>query len=351
MDVANQLINFYFAIGGGQMKAAKRMYQTSFMEQFPRLREKMEESVKAEKFLVNLSEWFPKSVDMNPRLYAIQLKEQRLTLLELLFVLVNIDWIALRNSETTIQTLKDNMPSLQRMSSKWMVGRIEWKREKFRTDTGELFDIPYPPHPREAYGVTVQYDGANLLLLLTHFFVTQEQDIQPMYRELLMDFCNLAPALTRKGVNDEGGRLPPVVCPEDDKGLGLKAMRSYQKGQFISWYGGVIMSQDIYDSVKRPGTYTFSLYMSEEEEAQRFETGVYWNIDGKLFFRLSEKARFANEASDEPNAVIDFVKDRYKQVPREPYNRKCYLVATRQIEEGEFIHIDYGNAYFRDYEK
>lgn len=101
-------------------------------------------------------------------------------------------------------------------------------------------------------------------------------------------------------------------------GHGLFASRDIQKGSLIAEYKG-----------KRIST----LYADTLKTRYLFEIDNEWTIDGSS---RDNVARYINH-SCEPNAEAEI------------HDGRVYILATRDITEGEEIGIDYGDEYFEEF--
>lgn len=101
-------------------------------------------------------------------------------------------------------------------------------------------------------------------------------------------------------------------------GSGLFASRVFEKGDFLVSYTGKKISSKEADLSK-------SRYIFELDEE--------WSIDGET---LSNIARYINHACA-PNAEAEI------------QNEEIHIIATRAIEQGEEITIDYGDEYFDEF--
>jgi uncharacterized protein len=106
-------------------------------------------------------------------------------------------------------------------------------------------------------------------------------------------------------------------------GLGLFATRPIRKGtRIIRYFGPLLDSREDDDAIENK--YLFSL-------------NGRWTIDGSTRRNI---ARYINH-SCRPNAESDV----------RPRERKVFIRAIKDIEQGEEINYDYGTEYFRAYLK
>jgi hypothetical protein len=118
--------------------------------------------------------------------------------------------------------------------------------------------------------------------------------------------------------NELGGPLVGI-CPR--RGYGLFANRAYAKGELITEYGGVIYSGEV------GGDY-----------AARINADSH--IDGHHGFKLREKGRWINEFSGDPE----------ERAEKANATLGLAIRASRYIENGQQIFVDYGGDYVRDYQ-
>jgi SET domain-containing protein len=103
-------------------------------------------------------------------------------------------------------------------------------------------------------------------------------------------------------------------------GLGLFALKSIKKGEFIAYYRGRIISNAEADKL-------WTKYL--------FELNSRWTVDGS---GRSNTARYINHAC-RPNAETDVKK------------HKIIITAIKNIEPGDEITYNYGRAYFNAFIK
>lgn len=112
------------------------------------------------------------------------------------------------------------------------------------------------------------------------------------------------------------GMPGPRVSWDEERGcFGLKADKSYRKGELVTTYGGRKSCKEL-----------FGDYVAKASE-------IY--IDGKVDFLLSQKGRWINES------------DRERRIVNVDLGRN--VRATQEISEGEWIFADYGPDYIRTY--
>lgn len=185
--------------------------------------------------------------------------------------------------------------------------------------------------------------------ILPEFMVTQKRDLSSVNLEVLVALVNLI---------DDG----LSVEKQEDMGYGLKAKKDkvgFMLGQpiytSITIYGGVKQSQDYNLSLVRPyelrqygSRYVVGLQLDNEEKIP----GEDWVIDGELFFKLSEKGRWANTSleDDGNNAqfLIDTRIEEFDDVTEvHPSQRivRVVLVKNVNIEVNPWIYVDYMGGY------
>ena len=160
--------------------------------------------------------------------------------------------------------------------------------------------------------------------------------IAPEFLDLLADFkvCFLQdtrdarlPELINRVAErlDLSCRIRASIIP--DAGMGLFANRNIEKHEVICEYGGVSMSHD------------YPLYHNNESSPYMTETQTLGFVDGEICFDLKQMGRWCNGM---PPGQEERLNARFNE---DLDSKRLYLVATRPIERGEEIYLDYGKFY------
>mmetsp|Transcript_17478 Transcript_17478/g.43945 ORF Transcript_17478/g.43945 Transcript_17478/m.43945 type:complete len:149 (-) Transcript_17478:305-751(-) len=123
-------------------------------------------------------------------------------------------------------------------------------------------------------------------------------------------------------------------------GQGLFAMRSFEKGEFISRYTGLLRSSEeflaSFKAGQTSGDYIFLLGGSR----------IYIDADDPT---QSSVARYINHSVRKKNCVARDVCINYISFSGEPATLPLgvvYITATKQISKGEELFLDYGRTFW-----
>jgi hypothetical protein len=156
-------------------------------------------------------------------------------------------------------------------------------------------------------------------------------------------------------------RVPnqPVELAEiEGKGVGLKANQAIGKGTNITWYGGRLVSTEHAEKMRDKGKATH-LMTNRAGAVVDGRLQPKRGLDMQSYVKSGQVAQFANEAdaNSRPNAkYVWYTSADAKNVPAEARQFKggmgpaISIQATRDIEPGEEITVNYGNDYHRDWE-
>lgn len=198
--------------------------------------------------------------------------------------------------------------------------------------------VPYPDIDDLDFDRLV-YDIVYSMDVIAGFMVTQKRDLELReHKLLLVELINMV----------EG----PLILPQNTFGLGLFADQDYSAGEFICEYGGVKCNHDFNVSLK-PGyemarfgrRYNISLHFKGDGVPV---PGEDWIIDGELFFTLTEKGRWANTVLVNGDENAEYELGPGPELPH-PSVRFIQLKAIREIRKGEFINVNYGDTYPREF--
>jgi len=182
----------------------------------------------------------------------------------------------------------------------------------------------------------LSYDLKTGIEMIPLFVVSQRRDLERQrHKELLVEVCNLV--------------YGPNIAVQENIGFGLVAEKDYVVGETICLYGGVKCSQDPntallrgYELGRYGRRYALSLRLKGEPDPT---PGEDWIIDGEIFFALSEKGRWANTVLQDGDENASFAVGPSQEPMPHPVFRFINLQAVKPIRAGEWIMVNYGDAY------
>jgi hypothetical protein len=201
---------------------------------------------------------------------------------------------------------------------------------------------------------------------LKHSYGNIENSEETIVGYLIAFFCNQT--------NNNG---PRVLFINERIGYGLFARRDYAPGEFITRYGGRVMSHDpaqgFETEKERKESAAYSTYIVSltygEGDADAIDDPTYqegkfrefdYVIDGELCWKIRELGRFVNSTNDNrtQNAryKIEMLDTRMKfgrlleAEKRRASLRLCNVVAEVAIKAGDEIRTHYGEMYLQHLE-
>ncbi len=238
------------------------------------------------------AEWMPRDENEDAAVWALRLREQSVSVVDLLYVLC-----------ACIESIDPELrpPML----------------DDLRAYDARTFHMG-----RRPVAERVRYDLTRLPLLLHEFMVCNARDAGRLMRhgyedrrwvgDLITLLCNHTFRSNANGDMQLGQTNPLVEWVDDVRGYGLRARRDYARGEYITLYGGCVLScdpTDCYetDAERRAHCSAYAEQLRDDQGDVPMVRGKDPVVDAELFWRLSEVGRFANQAERAEDENAEFI--------------------------------------------
>lgn len=271
--------------------------------------------------------------------YAAYLKDKKASISDLVFVVLNMNWIEVFHSHQLI---------INRVREYDMIDHVTINNK------GEREQLPRFDIGKSGRNIFSHASGVLLLPLIETFFVVRHSDLNSLRRMHLASFFinTICRSFNnnRVALNDTQGPLVQrATVPA--AGWGLFARADYDNNAIICNYGGVKMSQDVNYSFQTDqeirlygSAYTVAL---KREKSDAVEDD--WIIDGKLFWSLYETGRFINQASTPQEVNCRFVESASAKLKgsaaKLASTKSIVIYTTRKVKAGEEFLCSYGTEF------
>jgi hypothetical protein len=171
--------------------------------------------------------------------------------------------------------------------------------------------------------------------LIAEFYIIRENH----NRELVAELCNL--------IND--GLLVKKRAGTDFYGLFCHLTDIHVGLIPVTYYGGTLLNEDTnmkhktFQQIQKRGSCYFISVNADENTPWN---APHWYIDSLVFWKLKEKGRFMNHASENGNAYISGVQGQeLDDIIRNSGRISLPVILQRDVERGEELVFNYTSGY------